>query len=110
LFDALDIHVCARDVVTEVRKADAGRESDVTATNDSDSTRHQQRTSCGVLGTTPTVVMVVDADGSAGTLVVVVVGRLVIVVVVANGTVGPGEERTPCQSAPTTTLTSVSIK
>jgi hypothetical protein len=58
------------------------------------------------------VLVVDDAPGSGVVVVVVVVvlRRVVVVVVVDNGTVGPGVERTPCQSAPMTTLRSVSIK
>jgi hypothetical protein len=57
---------------------------------------------------------VVGDDPSGGVVVVVVV--VVVrrpgtdVVVVDNGTVGPGDVRTPFQSDPMTTLTSASIK
>jgi hypothetical protein len=64
-------------------------------------------------------VLVVDevvGDDPSGSVVVVVVVVVVVrrpgveVVVVDNGTVGPGDVRAPFQSDPMTTLTSASIK
>src|SRR4051794_37534092 len=90
-------------------EAHARRQSDVATTDDRDSTRHQQCTSCGVSGTTPVIVVdVVVVDPSVAGTVVVVVALFPdgCDVEVGSGIVGSGDERTPCQSAPTTTLTS----